>query len=106
MPQQPAPNPLAMLFPFVMMFGIFYLLVFRPQAKVRKDHERMLKGIKKHDEVVTTGGIFGTVVNVKPETVTVRVDENVRLEVEKSAIARLARSHGADAEPVVMEKRG
>ena len=105
MPQPSAPNPLAMLFPFAMMFVIFYLLVFRPQAKVRKDHEQMLKGLKKHDDVVTTGGIFGTVVNVKPETVTVRVDENVRLEVEKSAIARLVRSRGADGESVAMEKR-
>ncbi|MBI4323432.1 MAG: preprotein translocase subunit YajC [Candidatus Omnitrophica bacterium] len=94
-----------MLFPFVMMFAIFYLLVFRPQAKVRKDHERMLKGLKKHDDVVTTGGMFGTVVNVKPETVTLRVDENVRLEVEKSAIARLVRSHGAEAQLVSEEKR-
>lgn len=94
-----------MLFPFAMMFAIFYLLVFRPQSKVRKDHEQMLKGLKKHDDVVTTGGIFGTILNVKPETVTLRVDENVRLEVEKSAITRLVRSRGAEAEPVVTEKR-
>ena len=93
MPQQPvAPNPMAMLFPFVMMFAIFYLLVFRPQAKARKTHEQMLKHLKKHDEVVTNGGIFGTVVNVKEQSVTLRVDENVRLEVEKSAIARVVKA--------------
>ncbi len=89
---QPAPNPLAMLFPFVMMFLIFYMLVFRPQAKARKTHEQMLKQLKKHDEVVTSGGVFGTVMNVKPDTVTLRVDENVRLEVEKSAIVRLVKA--------------
>jgi preprotein translocase subunit YajC len=83
---------MAMLFPFVMMFVIFYLLVFRPQAKTRKTHEQMLKNLKKHDEVVTNGGIFGTVVNVKEQSVTLRVDENVRLEVEKSAIARVVKS--------------
>ena len=101
----PQPNPLAMLFPFVMMFGIFYLLVFRPQSQARKTHERMLKQLKKHDEVVTTGGLFGTVVNVKEETVTLRIDENVRVEVERTAITRLVKSRGAEAEAVSAEQR-
>ena len=92
-----APNPVAMLFPFAMMFVIFYVLVFRPQSKARKTHEQMLKNLKKNDEVVTTGGIFGTIVNVKPESMTLRVDDNVRLEVEKSAIARLVQSRGPEA---------
>lgn len=82
-----------MLFPFAVMFFIFYMLVFRPQAKTRKAHDQMLKNLKKHDEVATAGGIFGTVVNVKPDAVTLRIDENVRVEVEKSAITRLVKSH-------------
>ena len=104
MPPQPPPNPLAMLFPFVAMFAIFYLLVFRPQTKARKEHATMLKNLKKNDEVVTSGGIFGTVANVKPDTVTLRIDDNVRVEVEKSAIARVVKSRGAEAEPVTAEK--
>lgn len=91
MPDQTAaaPGPLAMFMPVAVMFGIFYFLVFRPQSQARKQHEVMLKDLKKNDEVVTTGGIIGTVVNVKPDAVTIRVDENVRLDVERSAIARL-----------------
>ena len=91
MPEQAAaaPSPLTMLLPFAVMFVIFYLLVFRPQSQARKDHETMLKGLKKNDEVVTTGGLIGTVVNVKPDAVTLRVDENVRVDVERSAVARL-----------------
>ena len=85
------PQPVAMLLPFAMMFGIFYLLVFRPQSKARKEHETMVKNLKKHDEVVTSGGLFGTVLNVKPESITLRIDENVRVEVEPSAITRLAK---------------
>lgn len=104
MPPQPVPNPLGMMFPVVMMFLIFYMLVFRPQAKARKAHEQMIKNLKKHDEVVTSGGMFGTVVNVKSDAVTLRVDENVRIDVEKSAIARLVRSRGSDVE-VVAESR-
>ncbi len=91
-PSAPAPSPMAMLFPFVFMFAIFYLLVFRPQSKARKVHEQMLKNLKKYDEVVTGGGIFGTVVNVKPESITLRVDENVRVEVERSAIVRVVKA--------------
>ena len=87
-----APGPMAMFMPLVVMFLIFYILVFRPQSKTRKEHEQMLKGLKKNDEVVTTGGMFGTIVNVKPESITLRIDDNVRVEVEPSAIARLVKS--------------
>ena len=66
MPDQTAaaPSPLAMMFPLLMVFIIFYVLVFRPQSKTRKEHDKMLKNLKKNDEVVTSGGMFGTIVNV------------------------------------------
>ena len=81
-----------MLFPFAMMFLIFYLIVFRPQSKTRKEHEAMLKNLKKHDTVVTVGGLIGTVVNVKPDVITLRIDENVRVDVERSAVAKLMKT--------------
>ena len=96
MPPQAAPNPLGMMFPVLMMFLIFYVLVFRPQSKARKDHDQMVKNLKKHDEVVTTGGMFGTVVNLKPDAVTLKVDDNVRIDVEKSAVARLVKSRASE----------
>ena len=89
-----APGPLTMLTPLLVMAGVFYLLVFRPQSKARKELESMVKNLKKHDQVVTSGGIFGTVLNVKPESITLRVDENVRIDVEPSAITRLVKSKG------------
>ncbi len=98
MPEQAAAAPnnpmIHLLFMFGMMFVIFYVLVFRPQAKSRKEHEQMVKNLKKHDEVVTTGGLFGQVVNVKPESITLKIDENVRVEVEPAAIVRLVKSKG------------
>ena len=96
-----APGPMAMVVPFTLMFLIFYMLVFRPQSKARKEHEQMIKGLKKHDEVVTTGGMFGTIVNVKPESITLRVDENVRVEIEPAAVTRLVKSKAkaADGQP-------
>ncbi len=106
MPGQSAasPGPLTMLVPFAMMFLIFYLLVFRPQSQAKKEHDRMVKNLKKHDEVVTSGGVFGSVVNVKPGAVTLRVDENVRIDVEPSAIVRLVKSSGKE-ELASAEKR-
>jgi len=100
------PGPLAMLFPIAVMFLIFYILVFRPQAKAKKEHEQMVRNLKKYDEVVTTGGLFGVVVNVKPESITLRIDENVRVEVEPSAITRLVKSKGAAAPAVPAGKEG
>ena len=99
-----ASGPLTMLVPFAMMFLIFYFLVFRPQSQARKEHDRMVKNLKKHDEVVTSGGMFGSVVNVKTDAITLRVDENVRVDVEPSAIVRLVKPSAKD-ELVSSEKR-
>lgn len=73
--------------PLVFVFIIFYFLIFRPQRQKEKEHLKMLGGLNKNDEVVTSGGIHGTIVNVKEKTLIVRIDENVKIEVEKSAIA-------------------
>ena len=99
-----AAGPFAMLIPFAMMFLIFYVIVFRPQAKARKDHEQLLKNLKKYDQVATVGGLFGTVVNVKPEAITLRIDENVRVEVEPSAIVRLVKK-ASGSDPATTEKK-
>jgi preprotein translocase subunit YajC len=69
------------------MFVIFYFLLIRPQKAKEKEHQKMLAALDKNDEVVTTGGIHGTIVAVKDRTVTIRVDENVKIEIEKNCIA-------------------
>ena len=86
------PNPGSLLVPIVMMFGIFYVLVFRPQAKQRKQQEQLLKNLKKHDEVVTSGGLYGTIVNLKPDTLTLRIDYRFVLDCERPHVQRLAKS--------------
>ncbi len=84
-------NPLVNLFPIVLIFFVMYFLLIRPQSQQQKETAKMQAALKKNDAVVTFGGVHGTVVNVKEETVTLRVDDNVRLEVDKSAIARLVK---------------
>ena len=86
---QGAPNPLVSFMPIILIFAIFYFLLIRPQQKKQKEHQKMISELKKNDEIVTTGGIHGTIVNVKENTFTVRVDDNVRLEISKSAVSGL-----------------
>ena len=91
------PNPLvAMLPPLLMMGVIFYMLVYRPNQKVRQEHEALLKALKKHDEIVTTAGIHGTVINVKDETVVVRIDDAAKMELDKSAVARVKKARATE----------
>jgi len=87
MPQAQTVNPIINLLPLLFIFGIFYFLLIRPQKKQEKDRLNMINSVDKNDEVVTSGGIHGTVVNVKDKSVVLRVDENVKIEVEKSCIA-------------------
>ncbi len=82
-------SPLVGFMPIILIFFIFYFLLIRPQKKKQMEHQNMVSNLKKNDEVVTSGGIHGTVVNVKENSVVVRVDENVKLEIQKSAVAYL-----------------
>ena len=86
---QQAPSPLVSFMPIILIFAIFYFLLIRPQQKKQKDHQKMLGELKKNDEIITTGGVHGTIVNVKENTFTIRVNENVRLEISKSAVTGL-----------------
>lgn len=77
----------ANIIPLVFVFGVFYFLIILPQQKTKKTHETMLKALDKNDEIVTSGGIHGTIVGVKDDTVLLRIAENVKIEIQKSAIA-------------------
>ncbi|MDD5096927.1 MAG: preprotein translocase subunit YajC [Candidatus Omnitrophica bacterium] len=95
MPQQTVANPLVQLFPLALIFIIFYFLLIRPQKQKEKAHQKMLAGVSKNDDIVTLGGIHGTVVNVKDKTLTLRVDDNVKIEIEKSSVAYIKKPQNA-----------
>jgi len=79
------------LLPIVLIFVIFYFLLIRPQKKSQEAHKKMIEGLKKNDEVVTSGGIHGVIVNVKEASVMLRVDDNVKIEVQKNAVSVIKR---------------
>lgn len=88
MPQgQQTVNPIVNFFPLILIFVIFYFLLIRPQKAKEKEHQKMLANLNKNDEVVTSSGVHGTVVNVKDKTVILRIDDNVKIEIEKNCIA-------------------
>jgi preprotein translocase subunit YajC len=89
----PAPNPILL---FVVIFFIFYFLLIRPQKKEEKERQKMLGNLNKNDEVVTTSGIHATVVNVKDKTVILRIDENVKIEIEKNCISYIKKKPGTN----------
>ena len=60
-----------------------------PKSKV--EHKKMVAGLRKNDEVITAGGIHGTIVNVKENSVTLKVDDNVKVEVQKHSITTMKR---------------
>jgi preprotein translocase subunit YajC len=76
-----------LLFMYVPIGLIFYFLIIRPQRQQQKKVKEMLAALKKNDEIITTGGIHGTVAIVKDKTVIVRVDEGCRIEFDREAIA-------------------
>ena len=76
-----------MLLPIILIYIIFYFVLIKPQKKEQKEHKNMIENLKKNDEVVTTGGIHGTIVNVKDKTFMLRIDDNVKIEINKSVVA-------------------
>lgn len=81
------PGPIMTLFPFILIFIIMYFLIIRPQQKKAKDHREMLGRLKRNDEVMTSGGIYGKVVALADEMVTLEVAPNVRIRVHRPHIA-------------------
>lgn len=73
--------------PFILIIAIFYFFIIRPQNKKQKETQKMIDALKKGDKVVTIGGIHGVVTSTKEKTVIIKVDENVKIEVNRSAVA-------------------
>lgn len=73
--------------PLIILFVIFYFLLIRPQQKKAKEHKQMLSEVAKGDSVVTNGGLYGRVISVSEDTLTVEVAENVRVKIARNAIA-------------------
>jgi preprotein translocase subunit YajC len=75
--------------PLILIFLIFYFLLIRPQSKKAKEHRKMLENLKKGDKIITSGGIYGVIEAIDNDTLTIKIAENVRIKVSRTAIAGL-----------------
>jgi preprotein translocase subunit YajC len=78
---------MSVFIPLILMFAVFYFLLIRPQQKKTRAHQDMLKSLKVGDRVVTTGGLFGTIVAGGDQTIKLEIADKVRVEVGRSYIA-------------------
>ena len=85
--QAQAPSGWAALFPFLIVLVIFYFLLIMPAQRQRKRQQQMLRALKTGDRVITNGGIYGTIVGLRDDVVQLRIADQVRIDVTRSAIA-------------------
>jgi preprotein translocase subunit YajC len=78
---------IANFLPIIAIGLVFYFMVIGPANKQRKKQQQMLSALKKGDRVITTGGIYGTIQGVEPEAVYLKIAENVKVKVSRSAIS-------------------
>lgn len=85
------PNPTGQLLQMVGMFAVlgvmFYFLLIRPQQKQRKEQDNLIKNIKSGDRILMSNGMYGIVTNVKDKSLIVKIADNVKVEIIKSAVS-------------------
>jgi preprotein translocase subunit YajC len=97
--QQPAANPVMSFLPLLLIVGIFYFLVFMPMQKQKKTQAQMLANLQSGNEVLTTGGIVGTVVSITGDMLIVRVKpDNVKLQISRASVASLVTQADASSD--------
>ena len=84
---QAAPDAFMQMVPLVMILAVFYFLLIRPQQQKAKEHEEYLKGLKRGETVVTASGIYGRIIDLKDDEVTLEIAPNVRIRHERSKVA-------------------
>ena len=87
--QSPAGNGLIAFLPLAIIMVIFYVLLIMPAQRRQKKTQEMLRSLKPGDKVITSGGIYGTIVGIEGDTVQLRIAEQIKIKVARSAIAGL-----------------
>ena len=81
------PSLMQGLFPFIILFVVFYFLLIRPQSRRAKEHKKMVEALSKGDEVLTSGGIYGRIVEVGETHMLVEIADNVQVKLQREAVS-------------------
>jgi len=84
--QGQSPNFLVSMLPFLIIMVLFYFLLIRPKQQEQKKHESMLKSLKKGDRVLTSGGLYGSVVGIRENIIVLKIADNVKAEFQIQAV--------------------
>ena len=87
--QAPAPSGIASFLPLILILGIFYVIVFLPARRRQKKLQEMIDNLKAGDKVITSGGIYGTIVGFKDDRIQLRIADNVKIELSRNAVTAL-----------------
>jgi|TARA_B110000902_G_scaffold191869_1_gene217326 preprotein translocase subunit YajC len=82
-------SPFFQFIPLVLILGVFWFLIIRPQQKKQKEHVSMVDSLRKGDKVITNGGIFGTIVKVGDDRITLEIASKVQIQIERQQVARM-----------------
>ena len=93
---QQAPGLFGMLFPFILIFVIFYFIIIMPARKKQKQHQALITNLKGGERIVTTGGIFGTVKRVMDDRFEIEVSKGVTMQVAKNAVSGVIGPDGGE----------
>jgi preprotein translocase subunit YajC len=99
-----APPMLVQFVPFALLIAVFYFLIIRPQQQKQKEHRTMLANLKKNDEVVTNGGLYGRVMAIADDVVTLEIAPNVRVRVSRPQIASVINPPKSSGSPPANDK--
>jgi len=78
----------AQFLPLIILFGIFYFLIIRPQQKQQKEHQEMLEALKKGDKILTTGGLYGEIAKVEEDFVKIKLNDTTIVKLDKAFITK------------------
>ncbi|MHC4194210.1 MAG: preprotein translocase subunit YajC [Planctomycetota bacterium] len=87
---KPPPSPIMQFLPLILIFVVMYMFLFRGPKKKQQQHQKMVQSLRRNDKVRTIGGIIGTVIDVKDDEITLKVDEsnNTKIRVTPGAISK------------------
>ena len=90
------PSALVQIAPFLALFAVFYVLLLRPEQKRRREHDDLVAGLKRNDQVVMASGIHGRVTGLGDKVVTVEIAPRVQVQVDRSAVQNVEKSSGVE----------
>ncbi len=100
------PGPLVQFAPLILIFVVFYFLLIRPQQQKAKAHRNMLDNLKRNDQIVTAGGLYGRIIELGEKVVTLEIAQNVQIRVERSKIETTTGETTENKKPINDKRSG